>query len=144
MSVLLTLNRFHPLFWCFHCWLSPRNVRKERNLTTIVDSVLFIMLFGWCSHWRGAKTTLVTETENLHIFAIKEIHSWLHFNGKFHLKIIFFGCYCKMDRTELFPSLSLVPPTFWAFLTSNLLIEIKTRVMVDLLCKLFSLISKRK
>ena len=21
MTLLLTLNRFHPLFWCFHCWL---------------------------------------------------------------------------------------------------------------------------
>ena len=27
MSLLLTLKRFHILFWCFHCWLSASKCR---------------------------------------------------------------------------------------------------------------------
>ena len=35
MSILLTLNRFHTLFWCFHCWLWISKYGLDRNIRTI-------------------------------------------------------------------------------------------------------------
>ena len=33
VCALLTLNRFHILFWCFHCWLWRNKCRLEFRIT---------------------------------------------------------------------------------------------------------------
>ena len=33
VSLLLTLNRFHTLFWCFHCWLRSSKWQRWRRIT---------------------------------------------------------------------------------------------------------------
>ena len=41
MSLLLTLNKIHILFWCLHCWLSTskcRSARVEKNPKKQVSS----------------------------------------------------------------------------------------------------------
>ena len=35
VSLLLTLNRFHTLFWCFHCWLWASKCCPGRTLSNI-------------------------------------------------------------------------------------------------------------
>ena len=35
VSLLLTLNRFHTLFWCFYCWLKTSNCRLGKSLSNI-------------------------------------------------------------------------------------------------------------
>ena len=45
-SLLLTLNRFHTLLWCFHHWLWTSNCRLSRNWTTLNHHSSFILFLG--------------------------------------------------------------------------------------------------
>ena len=47
MSLLLTLNKFHKLFWCFHCWLWSSKCQLG-----IADQLIlhFFFLGGGLSH----------------------------------------------------------------------------------------------
>ena len=42
MSLLLTLNRFHTLFWCFHCWLSKRKCRLGSSFASSFHKFKFL------------------------------------------------------------------------------------------------------
>ena len=47
-SLLLTLNRFHTLFWCFHRWISAKKRQLLHNLLGFVDKTVS----GYARPWQ--------------------------------------------------------------------------------------------
>ena len=42
LTIKLTLERFHILFWCFHCWLWMSTCRLGREVLSFLKKVSFI------------------------------------------------------------------------------------------------------
>ena len=49
LSLLLSLNRYHTLFWCFYCWLWASNVnnRNTRTMYNICSKLTIEKLSLW-------------------------------------------------------------------------------------------------
>ena len=49
VSLLLTLNRFHTLFWCFHCWLQTSKYQLglllTRNQQNTINTISLRIVF---------------------------------------------------------------------------------------------------
>ena len=82
VSLLLTLNRFHTLFWCFHCWLWACKDWLKKTFFEI-----FVVLFSFhISVFISSFLSGNLQKQPLEVFCKKGVlKTFVNFTGK-HLR----------------------------------------------------------
>ena len=84
VSLYLTLNRFHTLFWCFHCWLWANNY-QQHMLSIWSPYVCYMLWFQNKWFWIFFLNSLYTSQVTFHnvperdvllvFFSVEVLHS---------------------------------------------------------------------
>ena len=123
VPLLLTLNRFHTLFWCFQCWIWTRKCRLG---SCYLSSLIMVnqfedLLFGqlWFSGWiyfanryfRGFSSNYFCEfNQNSQYWKKETIYAKVYGNKVFEVDYIMH----KVKTADKQFRRLIFPKTFWA------------------------------